>query len=330
MTRAMARPILVGYDPRTSDRAPVRLGVMLARLTGAPLIVASVQAGQGPRPIAMSHEQVLPYATVQPDPDLLHDCAPQVEEIRLELEPYGIRADCTVLIGTSAAKTLHEAAETEDAGLLVVGSSRRGDRGRVLAGSTAARLLSGSPCPVAVAPLGWAREEPPSAIGAAFRDTEDGREGLRAALALARRARARLVVVTVVEEGLKAALEAEPSYVAGQAGKSAEDVVGEYELAARLAAQKALEDALEGHDGIETEVETWVGEPAEVLVERSGHLDLLVCGSRGYGPVRAVVLGAVAHRVVAEARCPVTVVPRGRESRLEMLMTEAPGATAHA
>lgn len=317
----MTSPILVGYDPRAADRAPVRLGVMFARLTEAPLIVASVQAGRGPRAIGITLQPELPYGIVQPDPDLAHDCAPQVEEIRLELEPYGIDADCKILFGTSAAKALHEAAEETDAGLLVVGSSRHGTRGRVLAGSTAARLLSGSPCPIAVAPDGWEREEMPRSIGVAFRDTDDGREALRGGLALARRAHARLRVVTVVEEGLRAALEADTAYRAGQAGKRVEDVVGEYELSGRRAAQKALAE-LDGHDEIEIEVESWVGDPANVLVDLSEHLDLLVCGSRGYGPMRAVLLGAVSRRVVAEARCPVTVVPRGRESRLETLMAE--------
>lgn len=328
MPHAMARPILVGYDPRSSDRAPVRLGVMFARLTEAPLIVASVQHGRGPRPIALSHEQVLPYGIVQPDPDLLLDCAPQVEAIRVEFEPYGIKVDCEILVGTSAAKALHEAAEREDAGLIVVGSSDRGARGRVLAGSTATRLLSGAPCPVAVAPHGWERDELPKTIGAAFRDTEDGREALRGALALARRSHARLRVITVVEESVKAALEAD-TYLAGQLGKSVEDVIGEYELSAKQAAQKALEE-LEGHDEVEAEVETWVGDPPDVLAEISERVDVLICGSRGYGPVRAVLLGAVSRRVVAEAHCPVTVVPRGRESRLELLLTEAPGAATHA
>ena len=327
----MGQPILVGYDPRTKDRAPVRLGVVVARLTEAPLIVASVQAAVqasvGPRPIGITPPQQLPYAIVQPDPDLLHDCAPQVEEIRLELEPYGIQASCEVLIGTSAAKALHEAAEDRRAGLLVVGSSRRGARGRVLAGATAARLLSGSPCPVAVAPHGWERHELPTTIGVAFRDTEDGREALRGALALARRAHARLRVVTVVEEGLRAALESD-TYRAGRAGKSVEDVIGEHELSARRAAEKALAE-LEGQRQVEAEIESWVGDPVDVLVRLSEHFDLLVCGSRGYGPVRAVLLGAVSRRIVTEARCPVTVVPRGRESRLESLIAES-RATAHA
>ena len=323
----MGRSILVGYDPRTKDRAPVRLGVVLARVTEAPLIVASVQAPAGPRAIGITAQHELPYAIVQPDPDLLHDCAPQVEEIRLELEPYGIQADCEVLIGTSAAKALHEAAEERRAGLLVVGSSRRGARGRVLAGATAARLLSGSPCPVAVAPHGWERDELPKTIGVAFRDTEDGREALRGALALARRAPASLRVVTVVEEGLRAALESD-TYRAGRAGESVEDVIGEYELSARRAAEKALAE-LDGQRQLAAEIESWVGDPVDVLVRLSEHLDLLVCGSRGYGPVRAVLLGAVSGRVVTEARCPVAVVPRGRESRLESLIPES-RATAHA
>jgi nucleotide-binding universal stress UspA family protein len=323
----MGQPILVGYDPRTKDRAPVRLGVVLARVTEAPLIVASVQAPAGPRAIGIAPQHELPYAIVQPDPDLLHDCAPQVEEIRLELEPYGIQTDCEVLIGTSAAKALHEAVEERRAGLLVVGSSRRGARGRVLAGATAARLLSGSPCPVAVAPHGWERHELPKTIGVAFRDTEDGREALRGALALARRAHARLRVVTVVEDGLRAALESD-TYRAGRAGKSVEDVIGEHELSARRAAEKALAE-LDGQRQVAAEIESWVGDPVDVLVRLSEHLDLLVCGSRGYGPVRAVLLGAVSRRVVTEARCPVTVVPRGRESRLESLIADS-RATAHA
>ena len=325
----MARPILVGFDPRTTDRAPVRLGVLMAKLTEARLIVAAVQRGHGPNAIALSHEQALPYAVVQPDQDLVADCAPQIEEIRQELEPYGIPVDCEVLFGTSAASALHEAAAEHEAALLVVGSSARAHRGRVLAGSTAQRLLAGSPCPVAVAPAGWEHEEAPRTIGAAYRDTEDGREALRAALLLARRAHARLRVVTVVEEGLRAALEAEPTQLAGRRGVTVDDVIGEYELAARKAARAAL-DEIDPHHEVESDVESWVGEPGDVLIDLTRHLEMLVCGSRGYGPVRAVLLGAVSGRIVAEAHCPVIVVARGRESRLELLLDETSSARAPA
>ena len=47
------------------------------------------------------------------------------------------------------------------------------------------------------------------------------------------------------------------------------------------------------------------------LAAASGDLDLLVCGSRGYGPVRRVLLGSVSRRLSHEARCPLIVLPRG-------------------
>jgi hypothetical protein len=40
----MGKPILVGYDPRRKDHSPVDFGVAAARFTGAPLIIASVEA----------------------------------------------------------------------------------------------------------------------------------------------------------------------------------------------------------------------------------------------------------------------------------------------
>lgn len=53
-----------------------------------------------------------------------------------------------------------------------------------------------------------------------------------------------------------------------------------------------------------------------VLAELTGaRLDLLVCGARGYGPLRAVLLGGVSRRVAVEARCPVIVLPRGERVR---------------
>jgi nucleotide-binding universal stress UspA family protein len=71
--------------------------------------------------------------------------------------------------------------------------------------------------------------------------------------------------------------------------------------------------------------ETWAeavrlaGEPSEQLALHSGRLDLLVMGSRGYGPLRAVLAGGVSGRVAREADCPVIVVPRGVDAPLSVL-----------
>ena len=72
-----------------------------------------------------------------------------------------------------------------------------------------------------------------------------------------------------------------------------------------------LEDAVAKLDG-EPRGEPFfaVGNAAEILADGSEDLDLLVLGSRGYGPLHSVLVGGVAGRVVREAACPVLVLPR--------------------
>jgi nucleotide-binding universal stress UspA family protein len=317
----MARPVLVGYDPGTGDHAPVHFGVAMSRLDGAPLIVAAVQSG--PRPIAISGLQTVPYA-IAADEDLEADCTPMLQQLENELGQQGVAVECRALTGTSVPRALHEAAEAENAALLVVGSTRRGPVGRALPGSTAERLLPGAPCPVAVVPRRWTRNGELETIGVAFVDTPEGREALRGAHVLARRAGAKLRVLTVVRVTLPLYMETE-AQTAGRRATYLEDVLGEHQLAAVAAARRAVAE-LDGDADVD--VEGFTGDPAEVLVRFSEHLDLLVCGSRGYGPVRAVLLGGVSRQVVAAARCPVVVLPRGVKASLDALVADAAGVRA--
>ena len=50
------------------------------------------------------------------------------------------------------------------------------------------------------------------------------------------------------------------------------------------------------------------GRPHEVLAEQE--VDLLVVGSRGYGPLRTVLLGGVSGPLIRSATSPVLVLPR--------------------
>ena len=311
----MSKPIVVGYDPDTSDRAPVNFGVAAARFTGAPLIIASASAetAAGDRPAAGQHDE-----------ELVVDASGALDAARRELEPEGIAVECRELATTSAARALHELSETEGAGLLVVGSTKRGAAGRVLPGSTAERLMHGAPCPIAIVPPGWEAGGGLNTIGVAYVDSDEGREALLGGYALARRAGAALRVLTAVKAGLAMYRKTE-ARTAERAGRDFDEIEGELRVQAEEAMRRAT-DALGGD--VAVEADAYVEDPADVLVRVSEHLDLLVCGSRGYGPVRAVLLGGVSRRLTAEAQCPVIVLPRGVKASLEALMEASPGAAA--
>ena len=53
------------------------------------------------------------------------------------------------------------------------------------------------------------------------------------------------------------------------------------------------------------------GHAPETLVGHSAGVDVLVVGSRGYGPLRSVVVGDVATKLATAAECALVVVPRG-------------------
>jgi nucleotide-binding universal stress UspA family protein len=96
----------------------------------------------------------------------------------------------------------------------------------------------------------------------------------------------------------------------------------EREMGAALEADVA---ALEGGERVRAELVT--GNAVEEISRRSTDADLLVMGSRGYGPRRAVLLGGVSGRVVREASCPVVVVPRGVSAHVEDLLGDSAGMT---
>jgi nucleotide-binding universal stress UspA family protein len=74
---------------------------------------------------------------------------------------------------------------------------------------------------------------------------------------------------------------------------------------------------------VESEGTVYSGRPADVLVGMSEMVDILVVGSRGYGPLKAVLLGGVSGRVIRSAACPVVVVPRRAASAVGSVFAAA-------
>jgi nucleotide-binding universal stress UspA family protein len=81
---------------------------------------------------------------------------------------------------------------------------------------------------------------------------------------------------------------------------------------AREGYQAALDDAVasvvELTAGLEVSASLLVGDVVDELAEVD--VDLLFCGSRGYGPVRRVLLGGVSSRLARRSVNPLVVVPR--------------------
>jgi nucleotide-binding universal stress UspA family protein len=242
---------------------------------------------------------VLPTGLVPPGYDaLMRDRAEAALRRALEHLPDG--AEAQAVMSQSAARALQDAAGDLDAGLLVVGSAHRGRIGRLVAGSVADGVLNGGSCAVALAPRGYERPAAIGHVGVAFTDTPDGRSAVAFAGRIARAAGARLTVMTAVPR-------VDWSGVAPP-GRAYEEALGLARVAAASAAGAAADQLAAG---VETTVSAVGESPVAALTEASRQFDLLVCGSRGYGPVRRVLLGSVSRRLAHEAHCPLVVIPRG-------------------
>jgi nucleotide-binding universal stress UspA family protein len=307
----MPSPILVGYDPRTAERAPVRFAALAARFTGAPLIVGSVFA-DSPTVDNTSHGQI--------DEELAADATPALSRVARELRADGVRADCRPFVGHSVPATLHRMAEELHAGLLVVGSTDRSELRRIMPESTAERLIHGAPCPIAVVPRSWQSDGQLRVLGIAYSDTPEGREALAEGLALAQSASASARVITAVKpRGSDRAAGERP-------GREAATVdAARYEIDA--VAQQILNKALRLAPDVRVAPDVGAQDAAEFIIAASHDVDLLVCGSRGYGPKRAVLLGGVSRKVATGAHCPVIVLPRGVTAGLRRLLAAPAPAT---
>ena len=75
-------------------------------------------------------------------------------------------------------------------------------------------------------------------------------------------------------------------------------------------ARRLLEDVARACSAEEMSQRAEFGSPVEVLVRviEDEHADLLVVGTRGRGAMRSVLLGSVAHEMLAVSPCPVVVV----------------------
>lgn len=292
--------IIAGVDDPDRSRDAVALAARLARATGVDVEAVS----------AYPYDDVAGRSANSGFRRLLREEAEQ----RIATACEGIEAPDILyrtIADTHAARGIQDLALHDGGAMIVIASSHRGAMGRVLAGTVAERLLHGAPCPVAVAPKGYAErsDAPIETIGVAYDGSAESEAALTGAVAMARALGARLRVIGVLDTMIYGT----PALMSGPGFIAVPDDL-------RDRTRESLEQRVRDLPGdVAAEMVALEGDPEHELSEQTAKVDLMVTGSRGYGPHRAVLLGSVSGRLVRDASCPVIVVPRGIEAPLEAI-----------
>jgi nucleotide-binding universal stress UspA family protein len=277
--RPRSGTVLVGVDGSAAGRDAIALGKQLD-VPGGRLTLANVFLTSTP-----THKNF--YAT--------RAWARRRRMLERERQAAGVTAELVGMTSPSVGAGLHQLAEDCDADLLVVGSCSRGLARRVLVGDDTRGSLNGAPCAVAIAPHGYA-DDPRAirTIGVAYNGTPEAEAALAVAHDLAARHRAALRALTAVSPATGAIGGWEPL----EAGRG--------ELIEALT--QAATERLRSLDGVESRVA--IGLPGDELTAFSEEVDVLVVGSRGYGPLRRLMFGSTSAHLARTARCPLLVLPR--------------------
>lgn len=199
----------------------------------------------------------------------------------------------------SVGRRLRHLVKTEEPDLLVIGLSGRGTLERGLLWSEVLATLNGAPCAVAIAPVGYATRGGLGLIGVGYDGSKESERGLLVARELAGRYGARVKVLAV------SSLQSIPY------GES-------IPMSWLSREQRAVDAELARLGGFaDAEDEATYGEAREELVELGEHVDLLIVGSRGYGPLRRLVEGSVSSYLAERVRCPLLVLPRRARKKVE-------------
>lgn len=286
------RRILIGFDGSSHGEDALAFGRVLAAAAGADAEAV----------VATAYKPVVPKDSSGTESDyqarLRYEAEQELERAKAlapELPAEAFRA-----VRGSAAKALHGLAEEIGADAIVVGTSHRGALGRVWAGSATEQILHGAPCSVAVAPVDYAQrpeeQRTLKRVGVAYDGSPESKVALHAAAGLASAAGASISPISVVDlrtpttvaYGYEQYVQAVRDLVAVELREAGAEVAGSGDV-----------------DLVERE-----GDPASELAKASADVDLLVAGSRGYGPLKRVLLGSVSSRLVREAQGPVLLLPR--------------------
>ena len=287
--RTAIRRVAAAVDPHPEGRDAVALGTALATAAGAEMVLLAI------------------------DPDLLL-VVPGVDSRGMRRETEGLLgqtrdalapgARTKVAADFSVSRGLKRLVKRERCDLLVVGSSRHAPDGEVRIGHVTRQLFDQLACPVVIAPRGLdhAGGLKLRRIAVGFDNGPEANGALATAAGIAHSCDAELIVRGVVDDRLPRLGWARLAEPFGEAWREIMDEEAERLRSAIVAATDAL--------GIEATIQMRRGKTATALLNLSDEVDLLVIGSRRWGPLARLVLGGTGEALVHGARCSLMVVPR--------------------
>jgi len=276
----MFKNVLVGVDGRPNGRDAIALAARLTDPDGK-LTLAYVHSG------AVRPSRAISPGVVR---DAREAAALLLEEQRAAAD---VSAELIPVEAASPGKGLHVKAEEQHADLLVVGSCSHGSFGRAMLGDDTRGALYGAPCAVAIAAIGYSQHPDPIVnVGVAYNESPESEAALAVARDIAATTNARLhalevVSLTVAYSGILPPMD----------GGVIESMLEE--ATARM-------KQLPGVEG-----RAVAGLTGEELAAFGDEVDILVVGSRSYGPLRRLVFGSTCDYLERHARSSLLVLPRG-------------------
>jgi nucleotide-binding universal stress UspA family protein len=301
----MFKNVVVGVDEHQGGRDALGLASRLAEHGG---LLTLVHVYGGRVPIGTASATAVESGADEDSGKARH----ALELLERTRDQGSVAAELRAVHASSPGRGLHELAEDVDADLLVVGSSRCGVFGRVTLGDDTQAALNGAPCPVAIAPASYSLQSAAiRRIGVGYNSSRESEHAVAVARSLAHQYNASLSALEVVSL---------PSYAfAGWTAPLDDRVLDELvdDARKRIAALGGVEPS------------AVYGVATEELSLYSGTVDLLILGSRDYGPVGRVVHGSTSHQLARHARCPLLVLTRaardlGRQESAEREAAPAP------
>jgi nucleotide-binding universal stress UspA family protein len=283
----MLKRSVVGCKDSAEGRDAVALGAAIASATDAGLSLVCVY------PMSLF--------PVPGSSDAATFIAQAEATLRRERDSQAPQALIDAVPDPFVARALRHYAARWHAGLVVVGSDASAPAGQAAIGRRSRQLLYDAPFTLALACRGLHEQSfELRRVGVGYDGGPEAQAALAFAAELGRAAGSTLAIHSVIEDRL-------PVFTAKKWIGSKD--LGQMWEGKRQSAQAEAEEAVSRLD-VSTEVTSAVGDPGLQMRDLSKRVDLMVVGSRRWGPVARLVSGSVGETLVSEAHCSIMIVPR--------------------